>query len=98
MYSQRSPSFKSALLISNTISTLIFLSNIFLFLTVLSAPQYTPDTNNGQLPEDSSSSVPSLDVSELDDYYTDNGEKQYLTYHFFFLKLEYSILGLINFF
>ena len=47
-----------------------------MFLTVLSAPQYTPDTNNGQLPEDSSSSVPSLDVSELDDYYTDNGEKK----------------------
>ena len=50
--------------------------NIFLFWTVLSAPQYTPGTNNGQLPEDSSSSVPSLDVSELDDYYTDNGEKK----------------------
>ena len=80
MYSQRSPSFKSALLISNTISTLIFLFNIFLFLTVLSAPQNTPGTNNGQLPEDSSSSVPSLDVSELDDYYTDNGEKKN-TYH-----------------
>ena len=41
----------------------------------MSAPQYTPGTNNGQLPEDSSSSVPTLDVSELDDYYTDNGEK-----------------------
>ena len=41
----------------------------------MSAPQYTPNTNNGQLPEDSSSSVPTLDVSELDDYYTDNGEK-----------------------
>ena len=41
----------------------------------MSAPQYTPDTNNGQLPEDSSSSVPTLDLSELDDYYTDNGEK-----------------------
>ena len=51
--------------------------NIVLFLTVLSAPQYTPDTNNGQLPEDSSSSVPSLDVSVLDDYYTDNGEKKF---------------------
>ena len=50
----------------------------------MSAPQYTPDTNNGQLPEDSSSSVPSLDVSELDDYYTDNGEKNLhilLMYH-----------------
>ena len=74
-------SFKSALQISNTISTLIFLFNIILFLTVLSAPQYTPGTNNGQLAEDSSSSVPSLDVSELDDYYEDNGEKKYFTYH-----------------
>ena len=46
----------------------------------MSAPQYTPDTNNGQLPEDSSSSVPTLDLSELDDYYTDNGEKIYIFY------------------
>ena len=51
-----------------------------MFSIVLSAPQYTPDTNNDQLPEDSSSSVPSLDVSELDDYYTDNGEKIYIFY------------------
>ena len=67
-------SLMSAHQILNTISTLICLFNIF-FLTVLSAPQYSPGTNDSQVPEDSSSSVPSLDVSVLDDYYTDNGKK-----------------------
>merc|ERR1711971_247364 len=56
------------------ITILLFAISILIIgiTQVLSVPQYTPDTNNGQLPEDSSSSVPTLDLSELDDYYTDN--------------------------
>merc|ERR1711971_1160098 len=56
------------------ITILLFAISILIIgiTQVLSVPQYTPGTNNGQLPEDSSSSVPTLDLSELDDYYTDN--------------------------